>query len=168
MRDGKLRWAALPYMRNDAILNLIEMAHDAANDEKPEVVCVEATIFENPYMPEESRAEIIKGWKKDTAQADMLVAGLTDLAQSHAPPFTVFGASPDGEWGCWFCVGSYQEAIYDGDVALCIDGDVEAVALANPDADYVSLVSDHGNVELFCAGTLREEGSQAASIYGVV
>jgi hypothetical protein len=65
MRSGKLRWAALPYGHNDAILNLMEMAEDQEGDPEPNVVTVRATIWDNPYMPPKDRDDTIKAWQKE-------------------------------------------------------------------------------------------------------
>ena len=64
MRDGKLRWSALPHAKNDAIINLNERADDEKNLEKPSTVVIRATIFDNPFMPEQVKQENIKRWRK--------------------------------------------------------------------------------------------------------
>lgn len=65
MEDGYLRWTALPHGHNDAIVNLIERAEDEQGKEEPLVECIEATIFDNPYMPEKSREARIAAWKRE-------------------------------------------------------------------------------------------------------
>ena len=67
MREGKLRWSALPHAKNDALVNLCERAEDEAKEEKPSTVVIRATIFDNPFMPEQVKQENIKRWK---AQGD--------------------------------------------------------------------------------------------------
>jgi hypothetical protein len=64
MRDGKLRWSALPHSKNDALVNLAERAEDESKDENPSTVVIRATIFDNPFMPESVKEENIKRWKK--------------------------------------------------------------------------------------------------------
>lgn len=64
MRNGKLRWSALPHSKNDALVNLSERAEDEAKQEEPSTVVIRATIFDNPFMPEEVKQENIKRWKK--------------------------------------------------------------------------------------------------------
>lgn len=63
MRDGKLRWSALPHAKNDAMVNLVTRAEDEAHDERPSTVVIRATVFDNPYMPATAREENIKRWK---------------------------------------------------------------------------------------------------------
>lgn len=68
IRDGLLRWAALPYGHNDAIQNMIELAEDEAKEPEPQVVCIEATIYDNPYMPEKSRDATMKAWRQESEE----------------------------------------------------------------------------------------------------
>lgn len=63
MRKGKLRWSALPHSRNDALVNLAQRAEEEADNPESSTVVIRATIFDNPYMPAESRDENIKRWK---------------------------------------------------------------------------------------------------------
>ncbi len=63
MRNGKLRWSALPHSKNDALVNLSERAEDEQNDKNPSTVVFRATIFDNPFMPEQVKQENIKRWK---------------------------------------------------------------------------------------------------------
>ena len=63
MRDGKLRWSALPHSKNDALVNLVERAHDEKDMESPSTVIFRATIFDNPFMPEQVKRENIKRWQ---------------------------------------------------------------------------------------------------------
>jgi len=64
MRDGKLRWSALPHSKNDALVNLVERAEDEKADKNSSTVIFRATIFDNPYMPEHVKQENIKRWMK--------------------------------------------------------------------------------------------------------
>lgn len=63
MRDGKLRWSALPHSKNDALVNLAERAEDEENEENASTLVMRATIFDNPFMPEQVKQENIKRWK---------------------------------------------------------------------------------------------------------
>jgi len=63
MRDGKLRWSALPHSKNDALVNLVERAADEAAMDKPSTIVYRATIFDNPFMPEQVKKENIKRWQ---------------------------------------------------------------------------------------------------------
>lgn len=63
MRNGKLRWSALPLSKNDALVNLVERANEEAANENPEAVAIRATVFDNPFMTEEARNDAIKSWK---------------------------------------------------------------------------------------------------------
>lgn len=88
MRSGKLRWAALPYGHNDAILNLIEMAEDQEGDPEPDVVAVRATIWDNPYMPKKDRDDTIKAWKKESEEVyQMRAFGKVTLGHLMYPTF---------------------------------------------------------------------------------
>ena len=63
MSGGKLIWNALPHMKNDAMLNLLEQCERDAGQPQPRAVCIRATIFDNPYMPEDSRKEMVEKLK---------------------------------------------------------------------------------------------------------
>jgi len=63
MRDGKLRWSALPHSKNDALVNLAERAEDEEGQENASTRVFRATIFDNPFMPEQVKQENIKRWK---------------------------------------------------------------------------------------------------------
>ena len=63
MRDGKLRWSALPHSKNDALVNLAERAEDEEGLANPSTQVIRATIFDNPFMPEQVKQENIKRWK---------------------------------------------------------------------------------------------------------
>jgi hypothetical protein len=63
MRNGKLIWSALPLAKNDALCNVIERAEDEASSDKPTTSVFRASIFDNPYMPEEAKQENIKRWR---------------------------------------------------------------------------------------------------------
>lgn len=64
MTDGKIRWTALPHARNDDILNMMQRAEseDAADVKKKTTVMVRASMYDNPYLPEESKKAMTKAW----------------------------------------------------------------------------------------------------------
>ena len=64
MREGRLRWSALPHAKNDALVNLCERAEDEEKLENPSTVVIRATIFDNPFMPKQVKEENIKRWRK--------------------------------------------------------------------------------------------------------
>jgi hypothetical protein len=59
---GKIRWTALPHSKNDDILNMVQRAEDEASTEHPMTVCIRASMFDNPYYPQESRDANLKIW----------------------------------------------------------------------------------------------------------
>lgn len=58
---GLLRWNALPHSRTDDIINLIESGDDP---EQPHVKKLQVTIYDNPFLSEESREEAVSAWKQ--------------------------------------------------------------------------------------------------------
>lgn len=62
MTKGLIRWTALPHSKNDDILNMIQRAEDEGRHANPTTVCIRASMFDNPYYPEESRQANIKIW----------------------------------------------------------------------------------------------------------
>lgn len=70
MTKGFIRWTALPHSKNDDILNMVQRADDQKMMEKPTTVCLRASMFDNPYYPEESRQANLKIW---AAQGDEVV-----------------------------------------------------------------------------------------------
>lgn len=95
MRNGKLRWTALPHNENDAINRLVErgeteMAAHARGGPEPTTVVIRATIYDNPYMPEEARQEAVKRWKAmgdDVYRARALGELVTDSVRMY-PTFS--------------------------------------------------------------------------------
>ena len=91
MREGKIRWTALPHAKTDDIMNMIERADDEAEQAIPEeertTIKISATIFDNPYMPAKSREENEKLWR---AKGDDVwrkrALGEIDLSSIHVYP----------------------------------------------------------------------------------
>lgn len=78
MRAGRLIWSALPLSKNDALVNLadraeqekIREANEAADDTIPPdkkfkaaTAVFRATVWDNPFMPDEQRAKNIARWR---------------------------------------------------------------------------------------------------------
>lgn len=59
---GKIRWTALPHAKNDDILNMIQRAEDEEGKPEPTTVCIRASMFDNPYYPQESRDANMRIW----------------------------------------------------------------------------------------------------------
>lgn len=64
-RNGKLRWTALPHSKNDELMNVIQRAEDEASSDNPTTVLVSATIYDNPYLPEEAVEANAKLWRSE-------------------------------------------------------------------------------------------------------
>lgn len=65
IRQGKIRWTALPLSRNDALVRVYERGEDQKDEEKPTTVIIRATIWDNPYITEETRQQNIQMWKDE-------------------------------------------------------------------------------------------------------
>lgn len=63
IRRGKIRWAALPHAKTDDIVQMITRADNEVGQENPTTVCIRATMYDNPYYPEESKRHNEKTWK---------------------------------------------------------------------------------------------------------
>jgi hypothetical protein len=68
MRNGKMRWTALPHNENDALTRVAERGVDqelvhARGGPEPTTVVVRATIYDNPYMTDEARRTNVERWK---------------------------------------------------------------------------------------------------------
>jgi len=70
MTSGYIRWTALPHSKNDDILNMMQRADEEKDMENPTTVCIRASMFDNPYYPEESQKANLKIW---AAQGDDVV-----------------------------------------------------------------------------------------------
>lgn len=62
-REGLIRWTALPHQKTNEILEMIQRAEEQEKDENPRTVCLRATMYDNPYIPEESIKENERIWK---------------------------------------------------------------------------------------------------------
>jgi hypothetical protein len=70
IRSGLLRWTALPLFNNDTLPRIVERGDDEAEKHDrggpvPSTKVVRATIFDNPYLTEETRQENIKRWRDE-------------------------------------------------------------------------------------------------------
>jgi len=65
MREGRLRWTALPHVKNDALVNLMERADDEKNHPSPSTIVIRATVFDNPFQDAKKREENIKRWRQE-------------------------------------------------------------------------------------------------------
>ena len=78
MRSGRLIWSALPLNKNDALVGLVDRSerdrvresNEASDDSIPAekkfkstTAVFQATIFDNPFMPEKEREENIARWR---------------------------------------------------------------------------------------------------------
>jgi len=95
MRNGKIRWTALPQNENDAMNRVAERAEDdeaahALGGDPPNTVMVRATIFDNPFMSDEAREANIKIWKskgEDEYRKRALGERITDTVRMY-PTFS--------------------------------------------------------------------------------
>lgn len=62
MPKGLIRWTALPHSKNDDILNMVQRAADDEKSKEKTTVCIRASMFDNPYYPEESRQANLRIW----------------------------------------------------------------------------------------------------------
>lgn len=60
MRNGKMRWAAIPHAKTEDMMNMLQRAEDESDNEDPQTVLFTATAFDNPYMPDEARKQNIR------------------------------------------------------------------------------------------------------------
>lgn len=88
-----------------------------------------------------------------------------------APPYFYFGAHPgDGsDFGWWFDNGAFEYAVNDREIVK-VDGlpdDLQTFRAEHRDAQYIAVISDHGNVELYCMDE-TPTGFVTRHLYGVV
>ena len=65
MRAGLMRWTALPLSKNDAMMLLQDRAEAESLKPNPETIVITATVFDNPYMDQETREQNIRIWKSE-------------------------------------------------------------------------------------------------------
>lgn len=70
MRNGLIRWTALPHGKTDALKNLIDRAEKDENEfpdnpEKRTAIHVRINVFDNKYMEEETRQANIRIWRDE-------------------------------------------------------------------------------------------------------
>lgn len=143
MRNGVLRWTALPHNENDALNRVaeraeIEKAEHERGGPEPTTVCIRATIFDNPYMTEETRQENIKRWKaigedeyRKRALGELVtdtvrmyptfskdVHGIQAYANSHASLLKKY--LDTREWPSDWCVRLYVDPGFDTAAGLFI------------------------------------------------
>lgn len=97
--------------------------------------------------------------------ADNVLEALQEALKEYAPPYCYFGAHEgDGaDFGFWFSSDAFEEACRAGECVKIEDGeDVTAAFAANPDAEYVAAITDHGNVTIYRRKVIAEE------IYAIV
>ncbi len=95
IRKGLLRWTALPLFDNDALPRIVERADDEAEKHArggpvPTTTVVRGTIFDNPYLTDDTREENIKRWKDagdDVYRQRALGELITDTVRMY-PTFT--------------------------------------------------------------------------------
>lgn len=91
-------------------------------------------------------------------ESESLLDHLFDLLEEYAPPFCCFGAHEgDGAcYGFWFSVDAFNESVIDGETRKF----AETPEFPVPGVEYVAVVSDHGNIELYT--------SKGRNLYGIV
>lgn len=95
IRKGLLRWTALPLFDNDVLPRIVERGDDEADKHArggpvPTTEVVRGTIWDNPYLTEETRQENIKRWKDagdDVYRQRALGELITDTVRMY-PTFT--------------------------------------------------------------------------------
>lgn len=90
MTEGLLRWTALPHMKNDELMGMIERAEDEAGSAAPTTVLFRATVYDNPFYPRSSREaneKIFKSMGEDVYRRRMLGDIITDKVAMY-PAFS--------------------------------------------------------------------------------
>jgi hypothetical protein len=62
IRNGLIRWHAVPHAKTDDIVQMIQRADNEAGNSDPTTVCIRATMYDNPYYPEEAKRHNEKIW----------------------------------------------------------------------------------------------------------
>lgn len=63
IREGLMRWTAMPHRQTDDIVDMIQRAEDEEGSENPRTVVIYAGIDENPYLSENSKNENRRIWR---------------------------------------------------------------------------------------------------------
>lgn len=78
---------------------------------------------------------------------------LQDRLERYAPAFMFFGSHEgDGaDFGYWFDRTSFEDAVVDGEVLKVSDlpESFGSIRKEYPEAEYIAVVTDHGNVSLY-------------------
>jgi len=72
---GLLRWTALPHMKNDEMVGIIEQAEIQAGEPDPTAVMIRATAYDNEYFPKDElkkSEQILKSQGEDVYRRRML------------------------------------------------------------------------------------------------
>lgn len=111
-----------------------------------------------------------QGWAKYEEACQEYIAALVDALNVHSPDLCRFGVTTDGHY-CWFIDDDQlAEAEYGKDLYRTDDlGDGFVAALTDAGLDYVLVVNDHGNMDLYSAVAIRNaKGKDVAPIWAVV
>jgi len=65
IREGLLRWTALPHAQNDELMSMLRRAEEQEGMENATTTLITATMFDNIYYPQRSREENIRIWKSE-------------------------------------------------------------------------------------------------------
>lgn len=65
IREGLLRWTALPHAQNDELMSMLLRAEEQYGMDNPTTTLITATMFDNIYYPQKSREENIRIWKSE-------------------------------------------------------------------------------------------------------
>lgn len=63
-RKGKIRWNALPHNKTDDMVTMAQRADDQEGQPNPTTVKLKVTMYDNPYMPEESKIHNETAWRQ--------------------------------------------------------------------------------------------------------
>jgi hypothetical protein len=101
-----------------------------------------------------------------------LVNDLDNLLGEDLPPFVYFGTHPGdcSDFGYWFDSDSFEQSAQDGETVKVAElpDHPKTFAFEHPDAEYVAVVSGHGNVTLYSLYGLQHWGSRRSCFWAVV
>jgi hypothetical protein len=101
-----------------------------------------------------------------------ILGDLMNLLGEDLPPFVYFGTHPgDGsDFGYWFDSDSFEQSAQDGETVKVdeLPDHPKTFASEHPGAEYVAVVSDHGNVTLYSLYGLQHWGSRRSCYWTVV